>query len=180
MCKQKYARQHGKRANVNCPNKVTKVFITRPDSGTNRAWQSAADAEFMLPEEECTEHTEATKDTEKPVITLKGKAEMTLKLNEKYEEPGATATDKQDGDLTNQIKIEGKVDVTKEGTYTITYTVEDKAKNKATATRKVTIIKEDSNKNTDKNTNTNANTNTNTDSNETNTSTNTSNSATTN
>lgn len=53
---------------------------------------------------------------------------------------GATATDDRDGDLTSKIKTTGKVDTKKEGTYIITYTVEDSAKNSASVTR-IVIVK---------------------------------------
>ena len=132
-----------------CPDKENRVFITRPDSDSNRAWQSAADAGYMLPEENCDVHT--SRDTVGPVITLKGNAEITLKLNEKYNEQGATANDNVDGDVSSSIKIDGKVDTSKEGTYTITYTVEDRSKNKSSITRKVIVKKSES---TDVNTNT--------------------------
>lgn len=55
---------------------------------------------------------------------------------------GATATDDKDGDITNKIVITGKVDTKKEGTYIITYTVEDSSKNIAIAKRTV-IVKKD-------------------------------------
>ena len=156
---------NGKIATEFCPNKEKRVFITRPNSESNTGWKSAEDAQYMLPTENCEEHKEGQKDTEKPVITLKGKAEITLKLNEKYTEEGATANDNVDGDISKDIKIEGKVDTSKEGTYTVTYTVEDKAKNKATVTRKVIVT---SGKTNNSNTNTNTNK-TNTETNATNT-----------
>ena len=86
----------------------------------------------------CTLHKEAP-DTVKPEIKLNGNATITIKLNEKYEDPGATASDNKDGNLTDKIKISGKVDTSKPGTYTITYTVEDSSGNKATVTRTVIV-----------------------------------------
>ncbi|MDK2584679.1 DUF5011 domain-containing protein [Romboutsia sedimentorum] len=38
---------------------------------------------------------------------------------------GITATDREDGDITDKIVIEGKVDTSKEGIYKLTYTVQD-------------------------------------------------------
>ena len=126
-------------ANEFCPEKESKVFITRPNSDTDTSWKSAADAKYMLTiKDTCTEHTE-TPDTTKPVITLKGNSTVTLELNETYKEDGATATDDKDGDITDKIKITGKVDTKKAGTYTITYTVEDSAGNKVSVTRKVIV-----------------------------------------
>lgn len=76
-----------------------------------------------------------------PVITLNGSENMTVVLDEEYEEQGATAEDEKDGDLTEQIKTEGEVDTSKEATYTITYKVSDKSGNEAVVERKVTVRK---------------------------------------
>lgn len=84
--------------------------------------------------------TTSQKDTEKPVITLKGNSEITLNQGDKYNDEGASATDNIDGDITSKIKVSGKVDITKSGTYTITYTVTDKAGNRTEATRKVMVV----------------------------------------
>ena len=84
--------------------------------------------------------TTSQKDTEKPVITLKGNSEITLNQGDKYNDEGASATDNVDGDITSKIKVSGKVDITKSGTYTITYTVTDKAGNRTEVTRKVVVV----------------------------------------
>lgn len=84
--------------------------------------------------------TTTIRDTEKPVITLKGNSVITLNQGDKYNDEGASATDNIDGDITSKIKVSGKVDTTKTGTYTITYTVTDKAGNRAEATRKVMVV----------------------------------------
>ncbi len=76
-------------------------------------------------------------DTTKPVITLNGKASITLKKGDSYTEAGANATDDRDGNIT--VIITGSVNTEKEGSYTISYTAEDKAKNKASATRTVIV-----------------------------------------
>ena len=55
--------------------------------------------------------------------------------------PTYTATDNCDGDITKNVKKEGSFDANKEGTYTLKYTVSDKAGNKAEATQKITIYK---------------------------------------
>ena len=86
----------------------------------------------------CTVHKE-TPDTTKPVIKLNGEETITIKLNDTYKDAGATATDDKDGDITNKIVITGKVDTSKAGTYIITYTVEDLAKNVAIAKRTVIV-----------------------------------------
>ncbi|MFA8438056.1 DUF5011 domain-containing protein [Pueribacillus sp. YX66] len=79
-------------------------------------------------------------DNEAPVISLNGDNPMTIKQGDPYEEPGATAQDNLDGDLTGQIKISGDVDTDTIGTYTVTYTVSDSVGNETTVERTVNIV----------------------------------------
>lgn len=60
-----------------------------------------------------------------PVLTLIGSDSMALTVNDTFTDPGATATDAQDGDLTSSIQRTGTVDMSAAGTYTLTYTVTD-------------------------------------------------------
>ena len=86
-------------------------------------------------------------DDVKPEISLNGESNMLITLNEKYTEEGATAQDAKDGDITNKIEIEGKVDTTKEGTYYISYKAKDKSLNEAIKKR-IVIVKKAENLNT--------------------------------
>lgn len=81
-------------------------------------------------------------DSQKPTLTLKGNKTIYVKLNGKYTEPGATATDNCDGNINKSIKISGKVDTSKTGEYQISYQVSDKSGNKQSLTRKVIVYKE--------------------------------------
>jgi len=54
-------------------------------------------------------------------------------------DPGATATDDIDGDLTAAIVVTGAVDTATEGLYTLTYTATDAAGNSANVSRVVTV-----------------------------------------
>ncbi len=83
------------------------------------------------------------KDTDPPIITLKGDNPMDLYLGEPYVEPGATAYDSVDGDLTDKIDIDGTVNSDVAGTYTVTYTVSDTGGNVATAERRVVVAEDD-------------------------------------
>ena len=53
-------------------------------------------------------------DTTKPVIELKGKEEINIYVDDKFEDNGYTASDNYDGDITDKIVILGDVDSTKE------------------------------------------------------------------
>lgn len=79
-------------------------------------------------------------DKTKPEIELDGK-NITILINEKYEEPGYKAIDNYDGDITDKVKKEDDIDNTKEGTYKITYSVSDKSGNSTTVTREVIVKK---------------------------------------
>jgi penicillin-binding protein 1A len=48
-----------KLATPHCPDAKELVFITRPNSATNRSWTKAEDAMYMLPEQTCEVHLEA-------------------------------------------------------------------------------------------------------------------------
>ncbi len=74
-----------------------------------------------------------------PTITLKGAKEMTITLDQAFNDPGAEATDKEDGNLTNAIQVSSDVDTHKEGRYHITYRVEDSEKATAQVTRTVIV-----------------------------------------
>ena len=129
-------------ANEYCPNKTSKVFITRENWEEDRAWERAKDAEYMLTiTDTCTTHTEGA-DTEKPVLKLKGNDNITVYQNATYVDAGATATDNRDGDITSKIEVSNKVDTSKIGTYTVTYTVKDSSGNTASITRTVNVKKE--------------------------------------
>lgn len=84
--------------------------------------------------------TTTKKDTEKPVITIIGESEITINQGSEYKDSGAKANDNIDGDLTSKIKTTSTVNVKNSGTYVVTYTVSDKAGNKAEAKRKVIVV----------------------------------------
>ena len=80
-------------------------------------------------------------DTTAPVLTLLGDANMTHAKNTAWVDPGATASDSLDGNLTSSITITGTVDVNTTGVYTLNYSVSDGASNEANASRTVYVRK---------------------------------------
>ncbi len=76
-------------------------------------------------------------DQTPPVITLNGEDSVSLLDTEQYEELGATAIDNIDGVVA--VNIEGTVDSTTAGVYTLTYIALDSAGNEASVTRQVTV-----------------------------------------
>ncbi len=76
-----------------------------------------------------------------PVITLLGDAEIKLELNDVYEDPGATATDTEDGDITADIVVGGDtVDTATFGIYEVTYDVTDSDGNPAATVTRTVIV----------------------------------------
>src|SRR5699024_780662 len=82
-------------------------------------------------------------DTVAPEITLNGDNPMELEVGETYDEPGATAEDDVDGDVSDAIEVTGDVDTSTVGEYEVVYTVSDEAGNEATATRVVNVVEAD-------------------------------------
>ena len=80
------------------------------------------------------------KDTTPPIIELKGKQEIILKLGEHYREFGVNAYDNYDGDISNLVNITGSVNSNKVGFYTLNYSVKDSNGNiSKTVTRVVRV-----------------------------------------
>ncbi len=80
-------------------------------------------------------------DTAKPTLKLKGEEKVTILRGKKFEEPGFTAEDNYDGDLTQAVKVDGKVDTEKAGTYTLTYTVADSSGNNAAELKRTVVVR---------------------------------------
>lgn len=74
-----------------------------------------------------------------PKITLTGGENYAITTGTFYTEPGFAASDNVDGDLTEQVIVEGEVDWLTPGVYPVTYTVTDHSDNTASVTRTVEV-----------------------------------------
>jgi len=75
---------------------------------------------------------------EAPVLTVP--AEATINIGDKFDPmSGVSATDKEDGDITSKVTVDGSVDESKPGTYKLTYTVSDSNGHTVTAKQTVTV-----------------------------------------
>jgi hypothetical protein len=74
-----------------------------------------------------------------PVLSLIGNSSIKTSLGVNFVDPGATAIDNTDGDISDSIKISSTVNTKKAGTYEITYTVSDSMDNESTADRTVIV-----------------------------------------
>lgn len=85
-------------------------------------------------------------DTQPPVLTLaegtpgSGDPTLNLELGTPFADPGYTAIDACEGDLTGSVVVSGAVDPDTPGTYELTYEVEDAQRNGAVATRTVNVV----------------------------------------
>ncbi len=78
-------------------------------------------------------------DTIAPEITLKGENTVYLMAGKDFTEPGFTAVDNVDGDITENVRVTGWYDKYLPGTYTYTYTVTDAHGNSAEVTRHIVV-----------------------------------------
>lgn len=76
-------------------------------------------------------------DSTKPklIVNVKEKAF----INQAYNKNEYKATDNVDGDITGKVEIEGDVDITKVGIYTIRYKVKDSSGNETEVDKNVTV-----------------------------------------
>ena len=74
-----------------------------------------------------------------PNLQLVGEATVNIAAGENYLDPGATAVDDIDGDITDKIEITGTINSAVVGTQTITYSVADKADNNTIVVRTVIV-----------------------------------------
>lgn len=75
-----------------------------------------------------------------PVITLLGTNPMTITVGTNFVDPGATASDPEDGDITSKIVASSTVSTTTPGTYSITYNVKDSQGLAATQVTRTVIV----------------------------------------
>ena len=81
-------------------------------------------------------------DLNKPIITLHGEIKTYIKVGTTYTEPGFTASDNIDGDITSKVIITGEVDTSKMGINTITYSVTDSFGNQSSINRTVYVYQQ--------------------------------------
>ena len=78
-------------------------------------------------------------DTTPPVITLLGTNPVILFVGDTFKDPGATANDNVDGDLSANITTTSTVNTAIAGTYTVIYHVSDTSGNSASRSRTVQV-----------------------------------------
>ena len=77
-------------------------------------------------------------DRTAPVLTLDSEVPLEIMEGDEWQD-AYTAVDDLDGDITDKVEIEGKVNNYKEGTYTLKYRIKDAHDNESTAERTVKV-----------------------------------------
>lgn len=82
-----------------------------------------------------------TEDLSTPTIVLEGDSPMTVVLGGTYTDPGFSATDDEDGDISANVVVDdSEVNTDEIGEYEVSYTVTDEAGNTGTETRIVRVV----------------------------------------
>ena len=81
-------------------------------------------------------------DNENPIIELKD-GDVSIPVGEEYKEPGYSAKDDFDGNISDKVIVNSNLDNNIKGEYEITYEVEDSSGNKDIKKRKVTVYEID-------------------------------------
>jgi formylglycine-generating enzyme required for sulfatase activity len=116
---------------------ITSADINVSDVGNQVVTYSVSDAGGNT---NTATRTVTVRDTTDPVITLLGDANMSHAKDTTWVDPGATASDSLNGNLSSSIAVSGTVDVNTTGTYTLSYTVSDAGGNEASTSRTVNIL----------------------------------------
>ena len=140
VCPNAEYQEEGYKAIDNYDGDITdKVKITKEE---NKITYSVKDTSGNITK---ITRTITKEDKTLPEITLKGNSTETIYLGNTWKEPGYTASDNCDNDITNSVVTSGTVNSNKLGTYKITYTVKDLSGNQTIATRTVKVISKPSN-----------------------------------
>ena len=78
-------------------------------------------------------------DKKAPQIKLKGNSTIYLPINTPYKELGYTVTDNYDKNIASKLFATNNININKNGTYSVTYSVTDSSGNIASAERRVIV-----------------------------------------
>ena len=136
ICKEKEYSEEGYKANDNYDGDITNnVTIKKNVDNIIYSIRDSSGNETSI------ERKIVVDDSEKPSIKLTGNKTIYLYLGDRYTEPGYTASDNCDGNITKKVKIIGDVDTSKVGSYVIKYTIKDSSGNSYTTKRTVVVRK---------------------------------------
>ncbi len=111
------------------------------DGGTFQITVTATDGATPSNSSTCVV-TVTVNDDDAPVITLIGATTIHVCKNNNYSDPGATAEDNCDGDLTGMIVADNPVNTAIPDSYTVTYDVMDAAGNPSSQVSRTVVVHE--------------------------------------
>ncbi|MDP2598815.1 MAG: DUF5011 domain-containing protein, partial [Candidatus Liptonbacteria bacterium] len=121
--------------------KTRTVKVNPVQTECNDGKDNDGDGKTDYPEDSGCDNAEDNDENEKPVITISGANPLEITLGSTFTDPGATASDPEDGNITASIVKTGTVNTAVIGTYTITYNVSDSEGLAAdTKTRTVKVV----------------------------------------
>lgn len=136
VCNGKDYVEEGYAASDNYDGDITdKIVINKMDNSIFYSVKDSSGNEFVI------ERNIVIGDNEKPSIVLNGDSVVTVYLGSKYYEPGYTASDNCDGDITDNVVSTGSVDTGHVGSYVIKYEVSDASNNFVSIERTVIVKK---------------------------------------
>ena len=131
----------GYTATDNYDGDITKKVKTNGEVNTHQLGSSKIYYSVTDSSENTTTVTREIKvvDTTAPILALNGKERVQIPVGGNYEEPGYSAKDNLDGDVTSKVRSSGSINKNVPGIYKISYSVTDKSGNTAYATRIVQV-----------------------------------------
>ncbi len=78
-------------------------------------------------------------DNEGATLKLVGNSTVFMKINTEYKELGFEVSDNMDEDIESKVEIENTVDISRNGTYPVVYSVTDEAGNTTSVVRRVVV-----------------------------------------
>lgn len=85
-------------------------------------------------------HPQPRLDLVAPILTLKGDTDIYIPVGTEYMEPGYSARDNIEGDITYKVHTSGPVDTSKKGVTHLTYTTTDAAGNSHSLNRNIYVF----------------------------------------
>ena len=105
-------------------------------------WSNGLDTETITIKIESDISIEAffiPKKNETPTISLVGSSTINIEIESFFEDPGAIATDVEDGDISSFINITGDLDTSISGIYILVYEVSDSLGNSSSISRTIIV-----------------------------------------
>lgn len=143
FCPEKETKAYG----GNLPKEQLNLWKTNGSSGSSSAPKDYCNIHVKGEETKPEEKPAESQDSKAPVITLlpykDGSTDtVTIEVGTAFTDPGATAKDDKDGDITSKMNPpKSNVNTSKVGKYSITYEVTDSSGNTAKKTRTVIVEK---------------------------------------